>query len=95
MRAGPSAERLLNFRIVKVGNRKMFNLKVRLIAVPLKIRSLEIYVLNAILSFLIMQKRLRTSKLVLLMDSRLAQLRERMNREAESFIKNYFLVTES
>ena len=73
----------------------MFNIKIRLISLPLKIRSLEIYALNAILSLLITQKRLRTSKLVLLMDSRLAQLRERMNSETESFIKNYFLVTES
>ena len=46
----------------------MFSIKIRLIAVPLKIRSLEIYSLNAILSLLITQKRLRTSKLVLLMD---------------------------
>ena len=73
----------------------MFNIKIRLIALPLKIRSLEIYSLNAILSLLITPKRLRTSKLVLLMDSRLAQLRERMNSETESFIKNYFLVTEA
>ena len=73
----------------------MFSIKIRLIAVQLKIRSLEIYSLNAILSLLITQKRLRTSKLVLLMDSRLAQLRERMNSETESFIKNYFLATEA
>ena len=73
----------------------MFSIKIRLIAVPLKIRSLEIYAFNAILSLLITQKRLRTSKLVLLMDSRLAQMRERMNSETESFIDNYFLVTEA
>lgn len=71
----------------------MFNLKLRLRAVPLKLRSLEIYAFNAILSLLITQKKLRTSKLVLFLDSLLAHKREMMNQETERFIKETFLAT--
>ncbi len=74
---------------------EMFKLKLRLMAVPLKLMSLEIYFLNAILSLLVMQKKLRTSKIVLLMDSRLAHKRDSMNIETERFIENYFLISDT
>lgn len=38
-----------------------FKIKVKLKAIPLKLRSLEIYVLNFFLSLLIKKKKLRTS----------------------------------
>ncbi len=68
-----------------------FKIKVKLKAIPLKLRSLEIYVLNFFLSLLIKKKKLRTSRLVISMDTHLTNKREKLNQKTEIFIKETFL----
>lgn len=68
-----------------------FKIKVKLKAIPLKLRSIEIYILNFFLSLLIKNKQLRTSKLVIFIDAHLANKREIMNQKTERFIKETFL----
>ncbi len=66
-----------------------FKLKIR--SVPLRIRSFEIYFMNALLSALIKKRSFRTTKIVISLDETLCGKREQMNHETERFFKENFL----
>ena len=69
----------------------MNTFKLKLGAVPLKLRSLDIYIINHILFLLTKKKKLRSTKLVITLDDILTGKRERLNRKTEEFIKGTFL----
>ncbi len=78
---------------VKAG-KIMNTFKIKLLAVPLKIRSIDIFLTNGLLSILVKKRKLRSSKLVLFLDDVLTEKRERMNKKTEEFIKNHYLALE-
>lgn len=72
----------------------MNTFKIKLNAVPLKLRSLDIYIMNHVLFLLAKKKKLRSTKLVIFLDDVLAGKRERLNQKAEAFMKGAFLSPE-
>lgn len=69
----------------------MSNFKIKLGAVPLKLRSLEIYVINHFLFLISKKKKLRSTRFAIFLDGVLTEKRERLNKKTETFIKSTFL----
>lgn len=68
----------------------MNTLKLRFFAIPLRLRSLDIFFINELLAFLAGFGKLRTSKFVIHLDDVLAEKRVVMNQKTEGFIKEHF-----
>ncbi len=73
----------------------MNTFKIKLNALPLKLRSLDIYIMNYVLFLLAKKKKFRSTKLVIFLDDVLAGKREQLNQKTEAFMKSTFLSPEA
>ncbi len=69
----------------------MLKLKLRLFSFPLRLQSLEIHIMNGLLSVLIKKRAFRTTKIAITLDETLSGKKEQMNRKTKRFFKKNFL----
>lgn len=76
------------FCIIREGmSKSMDTLTMKLLAIPLKVRAVEIYVINAILSIVVLQKSLSLTKTKLFLDKSLTRKREVLNEKTRVYFE--------